>query len=756
MAAQAPEPGPDDESAVPSPSGAEPVPSPSGAEPIPLFEGGQVVVGGGILDLQVLLDALAAGGFLAGPDEDPDELAAVAGGRLGPRLSAGQVAALAVEHMDPGPAMAGWLEVAGAEADCLNEYGLTGVVAAGQKLASWAQAAELAAVAQVASRAAAADKNIGVSDDGRPARVCRDATGQVSLALTMSDCAAAAWADLAVTLSWRLPATGQALAAGKINLYRARRIAEATSVLSEAKAREVEAKILPCAGQLTPAKLRERLRRAVIAADPAAAERRSADAERDARVSLYPDDDGTATLTGTGLPTALAAAAMARITAMARARKAAGLGGGLDLHRAQVMLGLLLDTLPPTPPAQDAPSDQPPGDDSDSGPEDSGPSDSGSENSGPEDSGPSDSDLAGGGGPGSDPGPSSGRDDSDGGPSSHGAWPGAGVPADDVPFPGDEDAPPEDGLDDGAGDPVSGYCAEDEDDLSLIGPTPDWPELGAIPPALARPAGEPDGRPVPGLLDVTLPWTTLAGLPGGGPGLLGRIGPITPLQARRLATAAVHDPAAQWRIIITNAEGQAIAVTRIRRRRSRAGPGPARDGPPRPFGLVGRVTLTISQDTLDERASGLTEQPVGQAGGLGAPGPPPDGIALTALRAAIQLLERARVQAQADAVAGGCAHADESLGYRPPPRLREYIAARDVTCRSPVCGQPAWRADLDHTIPYDQGGRTCRCNLGGGCRRHHQLKQHPRWKLEQTKPGVFTWTTPAGRTYTVGPDSYPL
>ncbi len=737
MSAQVPEPGPDDEPATPSPSGAEPAPSPSGAQPVPLFEGGQVVAGGGVLDLQVLLDALAAGGFLAGPDEDPDELAAVTGGRLGPRLSAGQVAALAVEHMNPGPAMAGWLDVAGAEADCLNEYGLTGVVAAGQKLASWAQAAELAAVAQVASRAAAADKNIGVGDDGRPARVCRDATGQVSLALTMSDCAAAAWADLAVTLSWRLPATGQALAAGKINLYRARRIAEATSVLSEAKAREVEAKILPCAGQLTPAKLRERLRRAVIAADPAAAERRSADAERDAGVSLYPDDDGTATLTGTGLPAALAAAAMARITAMARARKAAGLGGGLDLHRAQVMLGLLLDTQPPPPPPQDAPSDQPPGGDS---------SDPGSDSPGPGDPSPGDPGPGGHGHVDADSG-------SDGGPSSHGAWPDAGGPADDVPFPGDEDAPPEDGLDDGAGDPVSGYCAEDEDDLSLTGPTPDWPELGAIPPALARPAGEPDGRPVPGLLDVTLPWTTLAGLPGGGPGLLGRIGPVTPLQARQLATAAVHDPAAQWRIIITNAEGQAIAVTRIRRQRSRAGPGPARDGPPRPFGLVGRVTLTISQDTLDERASGLTEQAAGQAGG---PGPPPGGIALTALRAAIQLLERARVQAQADAVAGGCAHADESPGYRPPPRLREYIAARDVTCRSPVCGQPAWRADLDHTIPYDQGGRTCRCNLGGGCRRHHQLKQHPRWKLEQTKPGVFTWTTPAGRTYTVGPDSHPL
>jgi hypothetical protein len=44
----------------------------------------------------------------------------------------------------------------------------------------------------------------------------------------------------------------------------------------------------------------------------------------------------------------------------------------------------------------------------------------------------------------------------------------------------------------------------------------------------------------------------------------------------------------------------------------------------------------------------------------------------------------------------------------------------------------------------------------GGCRKHHMLKQDPRWKLEQTRPGEFTWTTPAGRSYTVGPDTYPL
>ena len=135
----------------------------------------------------------------------------------------------------------------------------------------------------------------------------------------------------------------------------------------------------------------------------------------------------------------------------------------------------------------------------------------------------------------------------------------------------------------GDGGPASRAGKPDDerrDDLPGAGPVPPWPGLGAIPPALARPAPA-DGRPAPGLLDLTLPWATLAGL-SAAPGLLGRIGPITAAQARQLATAAAADPAAQWRIIITNPAGQAITVTRIRRR-TRDGPGvgprPARDGP---------------------------------------------------------------------------------------------------------------------------------------------------------------------------------
>jgi hypothetical protein len=105
--------------------------------------------------------------------------------------------------------------------------------------------------------------------------------------------------------------------------------------------------------------------------------------------------------------------------------------------------------------------------------------------------------------------------------------------------------------------------------------------------------------------------------------------------------------------------------------------------------------------------------------------------------------------------AGTCGHHHQEPGYQPSRSLQHLIWSRHQTCTAPGCRRPAARCDLDHTTPYDQGGRTCECNLAPLCRHHHRCKQSQGWRLEQPEPGVLHWTTPAGRHYVTVPDAYP-
>jgi hypothetical protein len=240
-----------------------------------------------------------------------------------------------------------------------------------------------------------------------------------------------------------------------------------------------------------------------------------------------------------------------------------------------------------------------------------------------------------------------------------------------------------------------------------------------------------------GLLDLTVPWSTLTG-DSGEPGHLGRIGPITPAQARHLADLAATDPSVPWRVIVTGPDGRAVAVRRIPILATHpGGASPANTGSGSRASLIRRVSVTICPQQF-----------------TGPPGPDLPAISIRTLRAAAQAAEDARLQAIADTAAGGCAHTLASPSYQPPPRLRDLITARDGTCRFPTCRQPVWRCDLDHSTPYHRGGRTCSCNLGGLCRFHHILKQHHLWQLVQPAPGTFAWTTPAGRTYYTQPDTH--
>ena len=56
--------------------------------------------------------------------------------------------------------------------------------------------------------------------------------------------------------------------------------------------------------------------------------------------------------------------------------------------------------------------------------------------------------------------------------------------------------------------------------------------------------------------------------------------------------------------------------------------------------------------------------------------------------------------------------------YRPSKRLRRLINARDQHCRWPGCRRRARRADIDHTIPFEEGGPTCPSNLEALCKYH--------------------------------------
>jgi len=92
-------------------------------------------------------------------------------------------------------------------------------------------------------------------------------------------------------------------------------------------------------------------------------------------------------------------------------------------------------------------------------------------------------------------------------------------------------------------------------------------------------------------------------------------------------------------------------------------------------------------------------------------------------------------------------------GYVPSKALADFVRCRDLTCRWPGCDAPAIGCDLDHTIPYAQGGPTDAANLKCYCRTHHLVKTFCGWSEEQLADGTLILTSPAGRTYVTTPGS---
>ncbi|WP_052226306.1 HNH endonuclease signature motif containing protein [Microbacterium mangrovi] len=88
---------------------------------------------------------------------------------------------------------------------------------------------------------------------------------------------------------------------------------------------------------------------------------------------------------------------------------------------------------------------------------------------------------------------------------------------------------------------------------------------------------------------------------------------------------------------------------------------------------------------------------------------------------------------------------------RPCTAMRRLLQARDETCRFPGCRRPAKKCDIDHTTAHADGGPTALCNLACLCERHHTVKHHTDWTVQQLPGGILHFTSPTRRGYRTRP-----
>ncbi|MDQ4149861.1 MAG: HNH endonuclease [Actinomycetota bacterium] len=89
------------------------------------------------------------------------------------------------------------------------------------------------------------------------------------------------------------------------------------------------------------------------------------------------------------------------------------------------------------------------------------------------------------------------------------------------------------------------------------------------------------------------------------------------------------------------------------------------------------------------------------------------------------------------------------LGRTIPARLRTALQERDPTCVVPGCSERR-NLEIDHIVPFSEGGPTCLDNLARLCRWHHHQKTHSGYRLTG-RPGRWRWEAPEGVFRSRGP-----
>ncbi|MBJ7514642.1 MAG: HNH endonuclease [Acidimicrobiia bacterium] len=84
------------------------------------------------------------------------------------------------------------------------------------------------------------------------------------------------------------------------------------------------------------------------------------------------------------------------------------------------------------------------------------------------------------------------------------------------------------------------------------------------------------------------------------------------------------------------------------------------------------------------------------------------------------------------------------MGRAIPAKLRTGLEERDRVCQVPTCDMNIG-LEIDHIIPFAEGGATNFENLVRLCKRHHLQKTHDGYRLEPmdaSKGTLWRWRPP--------------
>ena len=708
-----------------------------------------------------------------GTGESPDREPGVQSPTRDPRLA--QFAGDGSDGTPPPSAALALLadELSGPERRCpgATDNELVGLLRSWAAIESWAASARLGVIRELVRRDGVPSPGKGHGD--LPESWSQSLRYELAAALACSTQSAETTAWLAWEQEARLPGTGALLDDGTLTFAKARAVTETFRYLTDTDAAAAEAMIVgQLAGKTYPQVLRL-AEQAALTVDPGLAGRRRQQAQkRDARVSFFREDAGTAALSGRDLPPDEALAAMSSVSVRAEEYKESGAFGStpMDVLRAYAYLDLLNAVPAETRIACAEPQDEAADAADDLAWAKARAAKAAADARAAADAKAGDRrprDLA--------------RPDED--PASATASSATASSAGDR---GNNDTPGAPGFD---------RPSPDEPGFGEPGPNgPGAVGSGSGPGPVPSPGSGPDassaGRPCsPRPADLIVPLATLLGL-AERPGEIQGFGLLDPALARDLAQAAADSPHTRICVTVTSPEGYATAHGCARPARpsrpsdaadaNEATPALSASGLASSASLVGfpaRLNLTIPASALPyitrqdghsalwgftksgsppwpgETAPPATSDPPA-ASDLPATSDPPQPDAHSTWT--LVMPGGRHLAVRFDPVPlYGCDHRYQTPAYQPTAKLRHLVQVRDGTCTFPSCNRHARESDFEHAVPYDQGGRTCACNAGARSRACHHVKQSPGWTVTQPQPGWHQWTTPAGHIYTQDPKRYP-